>query len=149
MLEQNVEPLLTNAVNAVLETMFFTVPLGPATADTSGAVLEARVEFDGITSGVFGVRTSEAAARTLASGFLGEEEQMLTASQIGQVVCELTNMVCGYFASKLKEDGRIHLAPPVLLARESDGQSGIPISQQSFAIENGALTVSLYLDGPG
>ncbi len=77
----------------VLEKMLFTAHLGPADAEAGRAFLESNLGFCGPLSGTLAVRVSEAAARTLAAGFLGEEEDALTAAQPGQVVCETANML--------------------------------------------------------
>lgn len=148
MIEQNLEALLSEAVETVLETMFFSAPLGPAEAETGDAVLEARLAFHGVSSGTLTVRLSESGARMLASGFLGEDEEMLTDSQPGQVVCELANMLCGALVSKLESDERFDLDSPELIPAGSEDAASLdaPLAaRQSFELENGTLTVTLHL----
>jgi CheY-specific phosphatase CheX len=127
--------------------MFFSAPLGPAEPKAGAQVLEARLAFHGRPSGTLNVRLSEASARLLAAGFLGEDEETLTDSQPGQVVCELANMLCGSLVSKLENEESFDLSVPELLA---DGQAAPdaetpPEARQSFELENGILTVTLRL----
>jgi CheY-specific phosphatase CheX len=94
------------------------------------------------------VRLSDASARKLAAGFLGEDEGMLTDSQPGQAVCELANMLCGSLLSKLESDESFDLAPPALVPagrEDSVGLEILPVARQSFALEEGILTVSVRL----
>ncbi|HEY2471456.1 MAG TPA: chemotaxis protein CheX [Terracidiphilus sp.] len=144
----NFDRLVAPAVNAVLETMFFSVPLGRSEPDTGAANLEARVSFFGEVSGILGVRISEAGARSLAASFLGEFEESLSDPQTAQVVCELTNMLCGWIVSNLASQGCFDLGSPELFSAQSEPPLGMPDFEQSFAIENGTLTISLYASVP-
>jgi CheY-specific phosphatase CheX len=139
------------AVEAVLETMFFSAPLGLAESDLSClscSKLEARVAFSGKVSGILDVRVSAASARSLAASFLGEDEESLPDAEIAQVVCELANMLCGWMVSKPESEGSFDLDAPEMVAGDSERPLGIPILQQSFALESGTLTVSLYTSEP-
>ena len=148
MREDDLGGLLARGVEAVLETMFFTAPLSPANTDPGGAVLLARVVFEGEPSGTLGLRISETGARGLAASFLGEDEESLTAVQIGQVVCELANMLCGWLLSQFEHDRHFDLGAPQLVCAEYEMSGSQPTSEASFAIEKGILTVALYLDIP-
>jgi len=145
MSEHKLEPLLAPAVNDVLETMFFSEALGPSEHQSSVSDLEAQVAFLGETSGHVGVRISEPSARYLAASFLGEFEDSLSETQIAQVVCELTNMLCGCIVSKIASQGCFALEPPCLCPTQTDRTTNISAIQQSFAIEQGTLTVSLCM----
>jgi CheY-specific phosphatase CheX len=149
MLEQNFDQLLSETVETVLETMFFATPMGPAEAETGAAVLEACVGFHGRPSGGLCVCLSAVSARILAAGFLGEDEESLTDSQPGEVVCELANMLCGSLVSKLESEESFDLTSPELAAAGSfagAGSEAVPAARQSFELENGILTVTLYLE---
>lgn len=146
--EPDFTPLLAQAVCDVLETMFFTAPLGPAALEPGGSFIEARLAFYGHLCGSLGVRVSEAAARWLAAGFLGEDEENLSPAQVGQVVCEFANMICGWMVSKLEEDERFDLDSPLLVSSADDLSAVPPASRQSFALEIGDVTVALYLGVP-
>jgi len=148
MIKQDFDQLLSGVVKAVLETMFFTTPLVPCEPETSNNALEARLNFHGFPSGTLSVRLSEASARTLGAGFLGKDEEALEDIQVRQVVCELSNMLCGSLVSKLESDRRFDLDSPELIPFESNDVNGPEaplVTQQSFGIENGILTVTLHL----
>jgi CheY-specific phosphatase CheX len=162
MSEQNYDELVSGAVESVLETMFFSIPLGPAEPETGAAVLEARLAFHGRPSGILGVRLSAASARILAAGFLGEDEETLTDAQPGEVVCELANMLCGSLVSRLESEESFDLSSPELVpagsladagseplttARQSaQAASVVRVFSESFELENGILSVTLQLE---
>ncbi len=150
MTELNYDQLLSGAVDTVLETMFFAATLGPAESETNPEVLEARLAFRGNPSGTLGVRLSPASARVLAAGFLGEDEETLSDSQLGEVVCELANMLCGSLVSKLEDQESFALASPELVPAGSEAAAGSeasPTARQSFELENGIITVTLHIEG--
>jgi chemotaxis protein CheY-P-specific phosphatase CheC len=149
MTEANLDQLLTTSVDSVLETMFFCSTFGAAEEETDGAVLESRLTFHGRPSGTFGVRLSEAGARVLAAGFLGEDEDALTDSQTGQVVCELANMLCGSLLSSLHTLESFDLTSPEIVACGEDdafGPEANYAARKRFELEMGTLTVTLNLD---
>ena len=139
---------LAPAVSAVLETMFFSEPMESSDRDPSEKQLEARVCFAGEETGALAVRISEASARSLAASFLGESEESLTASQITLVVCELANMLCGWIVSKMDCPGYFTLGSPVIVRPSTELSSEIAEFEQSFAVEGGTLSVSLYSSVP-
>jgi CheY-specific phosphatase CheX len=139
--------LLAPAAAAVLETMFFSELLGPGEQGEAGersAELEARVPFSGEVSGVLGVSLSEQSARSLAASFLGEAEEELTSQQVCQVVCELSNMLCGWILTKIQSQRCFDLGTPELIDSTCEQPSGSPAVQQAFAVERGTLTICLY-----
>jgi CheY-specific phosphatase CheX len=136
-------------VDTVLETMFFAVVLGPAEAETGAAALEARLVFRGRPSGTLAVRLSTASARSLAAGFLGEDEEALGDSQVGEVVCELANMLCGSLVSRLGSEESFDLTSPELGQAGSGAGAALeafPAACKSFELENGILTLTLHLN---
>jgi CheY-specific phosphatase CheX len=149
MTEHNLDQLLSGTVEAVLETMFFCSTLGPAEAETADTVVEARLAFHGHPSGTLGVRLSQASARGLAAGFLGEDEATLTDWQPALMVCELANMVCGSLVSMLEGEESFDLTSPELVPFEIKPavvSEPAPAARQSFALDNGILTVTLHLE---
>ena len=145
MSEIELKPLLAPAVADVLEMMFFSEVLGPGEPDSNAIELEAHVAFAGETSGKVGIRISEPSARCLAASFLGESEDALTGAQIAQVVCELTNMLCGCIVSRMASRGSFNLDSPEFIRPHNENSTQISATQQSFEIEHGTLTVSLSL----
>ena len=145
MSERKLQSLLAPAVNDVLETMFFSENFGPSEHDSSIPDLEVHVAFLGATSGNVGVRISKPSARCLAASFLGVSEDSLSDMQTTQVVCELTNMLCGCVVSKLASQGCFALDSPRLSPSPSEQPKDIPDIEQTFAIERGTLTVSLSM----
>lgn len=133
------------AVLSVLESMFFSEAEGLCEAGQGSGDLHARVSFSGHADGCLGTRISEASARSLAASFLGEAEERLNETQVAQVVCELTNMLCGWILSK--EDSQVvwELGSPELLSIE---EADLDCIQESFALEGGTLTVWLSLSVP-
>ena len=146
MSERNYDEMVSDAVDTVLETMFFSTPVGWAEPETGAAVFEACVLFRGQPSGALSVRLSSAGARALAASFLGEDEETLTEAQPGEVVCELANMLCGSLVSRLANEDGFDLAAPELPPAGADGLKFPVISTQSFELDNGILTVSLALE---
>lgn len=141
------DSLVESAVSEILETMFFSAPLGSCDFDSGDAKFEARVAFSGEFSGILGVCISEASARGLAASFLGESEESITETQVAQVVCELANMLCGWIVSKPESQGYFVLDSPELID-SSDDRLGAPALRRSFALESGSLSVSLYQSVP-
>jgi CheY-specific phosphatase CheX len=145
----NFDQLLSESVDSVLETMFFSATWGPAELETGSAVLESRLAFHGHPSGTFRVCLSERCARLFAGGFLGEDEESLTDVQVGLVVCELANMLCGSLLSKLQSDQSFDLASPELIPFGIEivtGSDPAPAARQSYHLEKGILTVTLHLE---
>ena len=143
MSDHDLDRLLACAVDDVLETMFFSETLGSCEPEPDLTALEACVAFSGASSGTVAVRISELSARSLAATFLGEPEDSLGDAQVAQVVCELTNMLCGSIVTKMECEGCFDLGAPELLP---ESKQKVPTDlrlQQSFAIERGTLTVSL------
>jgi len=142
--------LLLEVMQAVLETMFFVAPMGPVDPEENAAVVKASVAFRGHPSGTLGVCVSKAAALPLAAGFLGEEEALLKDSQPGEVVCELANMLCGSFVSKLESEDCFELDSPELISLSCNNSHDLgdgPVAVcRSFALEGGFLAVTLRLE---
>lgn len=140
---------VSEAVNKVLETMFFSVPLGSSEPETGAPVLEARLAFHGRPGGTFLLSLSAPSARMLAADFLGEEPETLTDSAPGHAVCELANMICGTLLSQVASEVSFQLDAPELVAPGAENAhlpETPPAVQRSFQLENGILTVTLYFD---
>ena len=136
--------MLAEAAAEVLETMFFTEVYGPAQADEprAGARLAAALNFEGTPSGRLALRISTDAARLLAGNFLAAEpDDPVPETQLGGVVCELANMVCGSLLSRVRAESRFRLDSPALVAAE--GLTGAP--NQSLDLGEGVIDLWLSL----
>jgi CheY-specific phosphatase CheX len=111
---------LRDSVEEVLEKMFFVQaleePSGVAAAP--GELIAVKLTFEGSPSGTLTVCISTAAARQIAADFLGEDETALSTAQVGEVVCELSNMICGSVLSRVESSTTFRLAAPHLLLVE-------------------------------
>jgi CheY-specific phosphatase CheX len=140
------EAFLASA-SEVLEAMFFVEVLGEST-DTGAAdpdVVSAELAFRGVPSGRFGVQTPLSTGRLMASNFLGEEEQKITAAEIEQVVCELTNMICGSVLSRIEAEQRFELLHPEIVPPGAAPLASEAI-RSSFELEEGAITLWMTID---
>ena len=104
---------LAGAISEVLETMFFEEVVGDAPVPSEG--LAARVAFNGAPSGVFTLAADRRAARSLAASFLALENSEVTELQMGEVIREMTNMICGSVLSRLEPQAALELRAPELV----------------------------------
>ncbi len=144
--ESRVKEVLPGAASEVLETMFFTSPMGEADpeAPPPAATVGARLVFTGGPAGEFGVIVAEAAARTIAANFIGvEDEKELTAGRIEDVILELANMICGVILGRLAPDAILEIHHPELLP----DRAAVPESAESWScdLETGICTSFLIL----
>lgn len=79
----------------------------------------AHLTFKGEPSGSLTLSVAAGAARSVAADFLGEEEPALSEQQIGEVVCELANMICGSVLSRVESAITFQLATPRIVASAS------------------------------
>lgn len=87
------------------------------------------------------------AAREMTASFLGVEEAGLEPGEVGQVMREFTNMICGSVVSRLESHARIEIESPKLVADEAfRRQAAEGAAECWFEIENGALGLALRLE---
>jgi len=142
------DEMLAASLREVLETMFFTCVYGPAQPGGSSAVprMAARLSFEGTPSGALSLSVPEPAVRALAANFLAREpDDPLPSSQLGCVVCELANMICGSLLSRVKTEEHFRLSNPELLPAGAACPPGPPT--QSLAVEEGlgGAAIDLWL----
>jgi CheY-specific phosphatase CheX len=146
--------VLRQSLEDVLEKMFFIRFLGEAADECSPQEGELMVHltFEGEPSGSLTLRIPQEAARSISADFLGAEECELTPQQVGEVVCELANMICGSVLSRVESAATFHLAPPRLVEAGDgfDDTAGMPESSalHSVAVGGGNLTVLLKTESP-
>lgn len=143
------DQVLFDATAEVLETMFFTTVLGDASPEVASAPrVAARLSFRGKPSGWFGVCVPLESGRKIAASFLGLEEESLTELQIGEVVRELANMLCGSVLSRLEKETRFELSPPELDPPEAGCHGDGRTVSRALQLEEGNLAVWVELGQP-
>ena len=145
MSEPALDGLLSDAVQSMLETMFFTESL-PGEGSEDLPALAAALSFRGSPSGDLAVSISAASLRQLAAGFLGEDESDISEEQAGAVVCEMANILCGSVVSRLESDRTFDLASPQLVSAPFELPAGGLATRQRFVLDQGSLTVALRLE---
>ncbi|MGO9259869.1 MAG: chemotaxis protein CheX [Bryobacteraceae bacterium] len=114
MIETALSEALREAVDEVLEKMFFVQSEGQAAPDRPPEELvAARVDFEGSPSGTLSLRVTLPAAHRMAADFLGEEASELPATRTTEVVCELANMICGSVLSRVEGETAFRLSAPL------------------------------------
>ena len=139
--------LLSESVGEVLESMFFTGVFDEdaSKGDDEASLISARLSFRGTPSGEFGIRTRPETAQKLSASFLGEEESAINEIQRGEVLCELANMLCGSFLSRLEKTDRFELSKPELQSMGVEVPRDCAIRRE-FHAEEGSLQVWLALE---
>ena len=138
---------LADAVTEVLETMFFTTLAGDVSPEAPGAPwIAASLSFRGAPPGRFGVRLPLTAARVIAANFLGRDEESLSGREVGEVTCELANILCGSLLSRLEKNTRFELSQPAFTLEVPGGQAEDQPVRQRFELEEGPLELWLELD---
>jgi len=140
MLTAEVDRALSRCTGRVLETMCYADPLPITGLEEGQPLLHAELHFHGTYSGVFHLDITRQAGRSLASTFLGSEEDP-PEEQLGSVICELTNMICGSLLSALDAHADIHLDAPALVSEDAP-QSGEVLSK-AFEIDQGQVAVAI------
>ena len=104
---------LAESIVQTLDAMFFTSCLGEPEARVAPRFeLAAQVAFDGRPPGRLTLRVDQAAARSIAAGFLGEEEDAISERQVSDVVCEMANVICGAALSRIEGAEEFRLGAP-------------------------------------
>ena len=144
----DLEPAASDTVREVaaqvLETMFFTeAELAPCGHAWLGPASCARIRFEGSHSGEMLLGVSAEATDPIAASFLGLDPMELTAAQRGQVIQELTNILCGGMLSRLWPESKLALSSPELTPWiEWPGEG---LLHRCFTIPEGMLAISIRL----
>jgi len=138
-----VDRALTRCTGRVLETMCYSDPLPITGLEEGQPCIRTQLRFHGTYSGIFHLDVTEDAGRSLATTFLGAEEDV-PAPEMASVICELTNMICGSMLSTLDARADIQLDAPELLV------DGVPRSEgasyKAFEIDNGQMAVAIQFN---
>jgi hypothetical protein len=128
----------------VLERMFFTeAELATCEHAWLSSARCARIRFEGSHFGEMLLGVSGEAVDPIAASFLGLDPMELTDAQRGQVVQELSNILCGAMLSHLWPESRLALASPELIAWPVWPGEGV--LHHCFVIPEGLLGVSIRL----
>jgi len=147
------DPLETQALSLatrdVLETMFFIEVLSETDEPPQGSpgTLEARLRFAGERSGEFRIWLTAEAARSIATNFLGlDDENAIRDSQVGEVAAELANIICGSALSRLSCDRAFDLSHPEVGPPADDARTWSDAASRTFDLGNGWLTTILRFE---
>ena len=138
-----VDRVLTRCTGHVLETMCYSDPLPITGLEDGQAFLHAELRFHGTYSGVFHLDVTEEAGRSLATTFLGADDEV-PQEQMGSVICELTNMICGSMLSSMDARAEIHLDAPQLVDGAAPRADGV--LSRAFEIDNGQMAVAIQFN---
>ena len=121
---ERINECLGEAVQEVLETMFFLSVEGSAAWDEAAESLHVTVDFHGPVEGRMDLAIYCALAAPLAASFAGREESEMGPDETGEVLCEMANMLCGSLLSRLETDALFSLSPPRMV-EESPAAPGV------------------------
>jgi CheY-specific phosphatase CheX len=132
---EQISATLQTAMTEVLESMCFILPGEPVdmAAFAGEPWMEHTLTFHGPEEGRFGIRAPRPVAVRIASDFLGEDPVDLSEQQVGEVMNELANMVCGNVLGHCYHDHAFALTSPTVMH---------PVSQEQgaqFDWEEGVL----------
>ncbi len=128
----------------VLETMFFTAAeVASCEHGWLSKASCARIRFTGSHFGEMLLGVSVEAVDAIAASFLGLDPMELTDTQRGQVIQELSNILCGATLSHLWPESKLALSSPELAAWQEWPASGA--LHHCFAIPEGLLAISVRL----
>jgi CheY-specific phosphatase CheX len=114
---------LQESTEDVMEKMFFIHSLGEPPESQPEPQFVAHLTFDGDPSGALTLSVRASAARSVAADFLAAEEPDLSEQEIGEVVCELANMICGSVLSRVESSATFRLASPRIVASGNDARN--------------------------
>jgi len=143
----NVDAVVASVSAAVLETMFFEEAVESACEHAwLESALSVRVTFHGSHTGEFLLSVSPAAAQCIAAGFLGVDSAELAEGQTGQVLLELSNILCGAVMSHLFPESSLNLDPPEAVPTGAVPEGSL---HHCFYLPDGPVAVSIrVLEGP-
>ncbi len=114
MRDESLTQILSESMQGVLESMCFIMVDGEAdpTAEPPMPRLEVQLPFKGFRTGQFWLSLTLSVAEEIAVGFTGAAEA-LPKEKVGEVIGEITNMVCGATLSRYNVEALFDLGSPV------------------------------------
>jgi Chemotaxis phosphatase CheX len=137
MQEADLRQIFLESADEVLGAMFFTAVSADACEEPGVDHIAAELAFRGSPCGRFGIELPAGTARVMAANFLGLEEDEISASQIDEVACELTNIICGSVLSRIEADARFELDHP----KNTTSPEPDNAFRCTFGLDEGSLTV--------
>lgn len=142
--ELRADETVRHVVSEVLETMFFTeAEVSPCEHGWLESAACAGVRFEGSHFGEMLLGVSEEATDAMASGFLGLDPLELTDALRGQVIQELSNILCGALLSHLWPESKLALASPELTTWQAWPDADV--LHRCFLLPEGMLALSIRL----
>ncbi|HTC88403.1 MAG TPA: chemotaxis protein CheX [Bryobacteraceae bacterium] len=142
--EPTASDTIRQVASEVLEAMFFTeAELAACEHAWLDPARCAGIRFGGSHFGEMLLGVSAEAADPIAASFLGLDPMELTDAQRGQVIQELTNILCGAILSKLWPESKLALSSPELSPWQEWPDAGA--LHHCFVIPEGKLGISIRL----
>jgi CheY-specific phosphatase CheX len=136
-------PWLECSVTEVLDAMCFIATNGYAKNDDEATCqpdwICGKLDFKGYPSGSFGVAVSPRTGMAIAANFFGEEEHTISEVQVNDVICELTNMMCGTLLAHLEPKRTFNLSSPSSHDWLGETTSQADRIARTFALDEGYL----------
>ena len=142
----------------VLDAMYFTTVMDTThpkelaetgeSEETAGGAEEYAfsLSFKGDICGRFGLQVGSAMGRSLAANFLGEEESDLSTVEVGEVIGELANMLCGAVVSKVEGKSKFVLSHPEAM-QTLPKLAGVDALVSRFETDGGMMTTWVVVEG--
>jgi CheY-specific phosphatase CheX len=137
------------AARSVLDTMFFAdaETCAPLSAERQQGMMGVLVRFDGGVRGEFLIGIDPHAAAVLSAAFLGLDESDVSEAEVGQVMCETANMICGAALSRMEAEDHMHLETPALTDAASAFAAG-GFLQEFFVTPDGNISTGVRIAWP-
>jgi CheY-specific phosphatase CheX len=142
----NLQRIFFESASEVLEAMFFAGVTEEVSQPVGNALISAELTFHGNPAGRFGIQIAHATGRVIAASFLGLDEAEVSEEQIVDVVCELTNMICGSVLSRVEAGARFELMHPEIDSRNADWRLAKNAVGATFGVEDGSVTLWMIFD---
>jgi CheY-specific phosphatase CheX len=131
--------LMPECCAEVLDAMYFSTVLSATRSNVPITIVPTdfafSLSFHGDVQGRFGLHLNSEVALTLAANFLGEEESTLVATEVAEVIGELSNMLCGSVMSRVGGARNFVLSHPE------------PVTSPPVPDVSDALVIDLETDG--
>lgn len=138
---EEVNEYLGTSLNEVLESMFYLSADGEveSPAEIPEDWMMRQLHFSGPANGWFGIGAEAPTARLIASNFLGQEPEELSDEQVGDILGEVANMVCGSVLGHSASKQAFTLSAPRAMERTGDSSLPAHPAYKAFSFEGSVL----------